>query len=232
MVTGLYKWWSQDKISGTIMPVFIVLNINKIGTGDQYGQTDLIANASMLIIMIVSIIFYYKRNKLANELAEVTKKETTKIVSNAEVELAKIELERDVFEQRKSIEQFGMDVVEKQRSHQYSLITEQSDFITDQIKQKVEHIVYLAEYFEMGSEHVKKMVDTYKGQIEDLRKYQMKLPEKIEMRFKEFMVSTMPTVSPTEVTESSIIKEELSEVMDKVVEDAELTDTIDAISQT
>ena len=53
---GLWKWWKNDKISGTLMPIFVLLNVIKFQADTSYSINELIANFSFIVIIILVIL--------------------------------------------------------------------------------------------------------------------------------------------------------------------------------
>lgn len=227
---NLFNWWKNEKISGTIMPIFLILNIIKFQTDTEYSINELVANASFLILMIFAIVSYYRRSERLDAInairdvaldknakeQEVAQKRAEK---DYEVAMAALALEREKFEHQKEVEEFSMEIVQKQREYQYSLITEQADFINEQIINKTDHIVYITKNFpEVGN--TDKVIKMHEDEIEVLREYQRELPLKIEMRFKDFLISSknIPKVKPS----SEIIKTELDTVLVDIEENTEI----------
>lgn len=216
---GLYNWWGNDKLSGTIIPIFILLNVIKFQTDTAYSINELIANASFIIIITVAVMNYYRRASRQEEINAQVVVDVDRNKKKAEVEFEKIKLERDKFEQDRVVTNFSMDVVRRQREHQFSLIMEQGDFIDEQIVNKTDHIVYMTKNLEL-TEHTLNLIKMQEDEIELLRLYKRHLPQKVELRFKDFIVSTreIPKIRPTE----EVLSEELSQIMKRVEENTEV----------
>lgn len=243
-VGNIYEWWKNEKISGTLMPIFILLNILKFQTDTAYTVNELIANASFLTLMIFSIMSYYRRserldkvtavkdvgidkNKREQEVAfEQVNREIEQIEKDRVLDQDTIDLDREKFNHKKDVEEFSMGVVQKQREYQYSLITEQADFINEQIINKTDHIVYVTKNFELNDKMMS-VIKMHEDEIEILRLYQRNLPAKIEMRFKDFLMSNkdIPRVRPA----PEVIESELNAILKNVNDNIEIQSVKDDI---
>jgi len=226
---GLWKWWKNDKISGTLMPIFVLLNVIKFQSDTGYSINELIANFSFIVIIIFSVMSFYKRNAKSEEIEAKRDSRIAESSDNKEVELEKVQLEREVFEHKKSVEEFSMGVVDKQRKYQYSLITEQADFINEQIINKTDHIVYMSKNFTIDG-NVESVIKMHEDEIEVLRLYQRALPQKIEMRFKDFLMSNkdIPRIKPS----PEVVEGELNAILENINENMEIKEvTVDIVKQ-
>jgi len=216
---NVYEWWKKEKISGTVMPIFLILNILKFeSSGTNYTQTELIANGFFLVVMIYAIQQYYVRGERVSKEEERTK-----------IELAKVKVESDKQVQKKQVEDFAMNVMKKEKTFQYNLIAEQAEFVTDQIVQKTDHIVFLTKHFNMQDEFTLGLIATHEMEIEELRAYQKILPRKIEQKYDDYImgVNEIPQTSSVPVQ----LKSELKKTLENVLHNTELQNTIDGIEE-
>jgi len=218
---GLYKWWKNDKISGFLMPIFVLLNVLKFQNDTAYSTTELIANFSFIAVIIASVSNFYKRSAKSDEIKAKKESRIQESKDNKEIELEKVQLDREKFEHKKSVEDFSMGVISKQREYQYSLITEQADFINEQIINKTDHIVYLSKNMVIDDK-VEGVIKMHEDEIELLRLYQRNLPQKIEMRFKDFLMSTreVPRILPA----PELIESELGAILDNIDKNMDVTE--------
>ena len=225
---GLYKWWKNEKISGTLMPIFILLNIIKFQTDTSYSINELIANASFLTLMVFAIFNFYRRSERLDKVDAEKEIGLDKNIKEKEVAMEKVALERDIFEHKKEVEEFSMGVIQKQREYQYSLITEQADFINEQIINKTDHIIYVTKHFTLD-EKMEQVIKMHEDEIEVLRLYQRALPQKIEMRFKDFLMSNkeIPRVRPA----PEVIETELTAILKNIDENIEVKSVTEDILQ-
>lgn len=223
---GLYDWWKRDKISGTIMPIFLVLNVGILWLERDWTKSQLLANAFMLILMIWSIWQFRVRATAENiHIREVKSKETIeleRIEKEYEFKHKQLELERERFEHKRDIENFAKSTVEAEQGRKMALIQEQADFVDDQIMSKQMHIIFLTQNFDMTNESMKKLVDNHIKDIDKLRVYKKGLPDKINLRLKEIYDLSPPTIR----TSGEMVNQELQAVLGQIKNNTNLNQTI------
>ncbi len=226
---NIYEWWKKEKISGTIMPIFLLLNILKFErSGTDYTTAELIANGFMLIVMIYAIGKFYSRSQYEDSAIRESDIRKEQIQADKDVELAKIANDTKVIIQEKQVQDFAMAITKKEKEYQFNLIAEQADFITEQIQDKVEHIIFLSEHFDKADDFAKTLTSMHRAEIDNLRAYQKLLPHKLEMKFDDYVkgVDEIPVLVSTT---PKMVKEELNKVLDKVAHNSELQSNIDSI---
>lgn len=225
---NVYEWWKKEKISGSIMPIFLVLNLLKFeDSGTNYTVTELIANGFMMAIMIYAIRQYYIRQSKEEALDRIHKENLKEIEEKYKVDMAKISHDTRVHMQKKQVEDFAMNIVKKEKERQYAMIAEQADFITEQIVHKTDHIVFITDNFDKADQFGSELINIHKAEIDNLRQYQKLLPHKLEMTFDDFAKGINEI--PNTVISGHIVKTELDTVLGKVKDNAEIRSTIEEI---
>lgn len=215
---NLIKWWKQDKVSGTIMPIFLSLNIVILWKNEDWTTTQLIADAFMLALMVWSI-FQYRVNAMFETRLSMEK---SKYV---EVEKERINLSRDEFEHRREMELFAKSIVDVEHKEKMALIVERADFVDAQIMSKVDHIIFLTENFAIDDK-MARVIEKHKQEISDLREFKRSLPDRVDQRYRVLEGLEPPSVSTT----GEIVKDELSAVLGQIKENIEVSETLSEIS--
>ena len=227
---NLVAWWKQEKVSGTIMPIFLILNVAILWTSADWTVTQLIANAFMLILMVWSIWQYRIRvvadnseTRLLNKEKEV---EIAEIEGKYKLEHEKLELDRNEFEHKREMERFAKAIVEVEHKKKINLMDERGDFVEEQIEQKVNHILFLTENFEL-TDKMKEVIAEHKKEIYELRAYKKDLPEKLQLRYRDMQGMNPPKIHTT----GGIIENELSAVMSQIKNNTEVKETLNDIKE-
>lgn len=234
---NLVNWWKNEKISGTIMPIFLLLNIIKFQTSTNYTISELIANTSFIVVMIVAIKYYYLRSteqskqerekevrmKEIESLEKSTMKEVEGVIEVEMLEEKRLEAQ---FQQKKTIEDFTMEIVRGQKERQFALVVEEADYIDKAIMDKANHIIYLAKNFTID-EKIEYLIGKHETEIAELRVEKAKLPEKVERHFKSLMnMSEIPKVGRA----GEIIESELTAVLNEIDNNKDVKSTMEEIS--
>lgn len=218
---NLAQWWVQDKISGTILPILIVLNLRKFSMGeDPYTFTELIANAFMLGISMISIAGYTKRKERESKRKHEYNLKLEELATKKAMNDGEIALKQDMFEQKRAIENFAMDVTKKQKEHQFKVLLTEVDVIDKQIAHHTKQIVYISQHFDKNQEGVKELMQTHFDDIEHLREYKKKIPDMMALSFTNFSnAEKKETAEPVPVPVSSELDEVLKQIVDNINED-------------
>ena len=224
---NLIEWWRTDKLTSTLSPIVITLNILKFRTGTNYTDTELIANGFMIILMLFSIRYYYKRHQIdALQTLNYTKYKLS-IESEERIEMRDLDIRDRELKQKKEIEDFAMDIVEKQRVYQFGLLAKRANFIYAQIMENVNSIVYLAKNFNLAEQPaIKHLITMHEKNIESLRKELETLPIDIKKSFKDF-VSDEDVLGDINVSKQ--IGNEVDAVISTIVSNAHIAEAIDDI---
>ena len=218
---NLAQWWVQDKISGTILPILIVLNLRKFSMGeDPYTFTELIANAFMLGISMISIAGYTKRKERESKRKHEYNLKLEELATRKAMNDGEIELKKEMFEQKRAIENFAMDVTKKQKEHQFKALLTEVDVIDEQIAHHVKQIVYISKNFDASEESVKELVQTHFDDIDHLREYKKRIPDMMSLSFNQYSnTEKRRTADPVPVPVSSELDDVLKQILDNINED-------------
>jgi len=222
---GLYGWWKRDKLSGTLLFVLLSFVVGKMVFKDPYSGNELIFIEILTALVTAAIGFYYFRDiKITSKLIDYKGR------------IKELDHAIDKFEQQKTVENFAMSTIEIEKEQQFRMIQDQSIHILNDIKEKTDHIIYLAENFKMSA-RLKDIIDVHVEEIARLREYVRHLPEKIRLSLRDYLKAhDVPSIrtKPVEIRselEALITEVKLLSSLDRRVIEIE-TEIDDAVIET
>ncbi len=223
---NLITIWKNDKVTGTIIPIFLTLNGYILWKNEDWTFTQIISNIFLFLAMAWSI--FNTRTRMIEET-----KINLEYKYREKFENMEHQLRREKFEHRREMERFAKSIVEVEFQKKMKLIESQASFIDRQIMNAVDHILFLSSNFDVNDESIKKAIAMHRSDIEWLRVYRAKLPDMIEKSMREIMSIGVPQVkfNQSETSDAVVgnMVNEVNKIIKRIIDNPEIDTALDNI---